>query len=373
MELLFLLLLPLGVVLGGYVWSIYRGDQWYRITLKEFLVLVGIVVIVVGGGYGIGYFAFRAAATRDYEIWNGRIVTKAQERVSCEHSYPCNPHPCMCDEDGCSTCWDTCYEHSNDWDWAFYTSNAERVEIDRVDRRGSREPPRFAKIRIGDPTALAHNYTNYIKGNPWSILRRQGSADQFKNLIPPYPIAVHDYHYVNRFLSRGVSGFSEGVVALWNKDLMELNADLGRKKEVNIIVVAVDTDDSSFLHALEEVWLGGKKNDVVVILGVTRYPAIAWARIMSWTRAEELKISLSDLLEDVGSLEKREEILGAIRNETERLFVRTSMKEFEYLLAGIQPPFWVFVLLFVVGIAVSAGCTVYFYKEDPFDSRGGLW
>lgn len=373
MELLFLLFLPLCIALCGYIWSVHKGDGRYGITLKEFLVLTGVVVIVVGGGYGIGYRISRESATRDYETWNGRIVKKAQERVSCEHSYACNPHPCMCDEDGCSTCWDTCYEHSNDWDWAFYTSNAERVEIDRVDRRGSREPPRFAKIRIGDPTALVHEYTNYIKGNPWSILRRHGSADQLKDLIPPYPVAVYDYHYVNRFLSRGVSGIPEEVVAFWNKDLMELNADLGRKKEVNIIVVAVGTEDSSFLQALEEVWLGGKKNDVVVILGVPKYPAIAWARVMSWTRAEELKISVPDSLEAIGSLEKRKEILGAVRSETERLFVRTSMKEFEYLLAGIQPPFWVFMVLSVIGVAASAGLTIYFYREDPFDSRGGTW
>lgn len=373
MELLFLLFLPLLIALGGYIWSVRRGDRSYRITLKEFFALVGVVVVLVGGGYGIGYVASREAATRDYEIWNGRIVKKEKERVSCEHSYACNPHPCMCDKDGCQTCWDTCYEHANDWDWAFYTSNAERVEIARIDRRGSYEPPRFTKIRMGDPTALTHSYTNYIKGNPWSILRRQGLAERFKDLIPPYPIKIYDYHYADRFLSRGVGGLPEGAVAFWNKDLMELNADVGKKKEVNIIIVAVGAGDSSFLHALEEAWLGGKKNDVVVILGVTDYPVIEWARVMSWTRAEELKISLPDLLKDAGSLEKREEILGAIRSETERLFVRTPMKEFEYLLAGIQPPFWVFVLLSVMGIAASTLLTIYFYKEDPFDSRGGMW
>src|SRR3989344_6721208 len=131
MELFLLLLVPIGLALFGFVTSAIRGDPRYIISLREFAVLVGVVFVFIG----FGYFIAKYASTQDQEIWNGRVALKKQERVSCEHSYSCNPHPCNCDKNGCDTCWDTCYEHSYDFDWRVYTSNNETVEIDRIDRQ----------------------------------------------------------------------------------------------------------------------------------------------------------------------------------------------------------------------------------------------
>lgn len=369
MELFLLLVIPLLIALGAFLWSALKQDRRYLISLKEFLVIVGVVVALMF----IGYFLSRYTATYDDELWNGRIVNKQQERVSCEHSYPCNPHPCNCDDKGnCSTCWDTCYEHSNDWDWALYTSNSERIEINRVDRQGVNEPPRYAEAKKGDPTAVVHGYTNYIKANPWSIMRRSGAMEEFKNLMPSYPLNIYDYHYIDRFLSLGVP-VPPNISPLWNRDLMEINADLGKKKQVNIIFVVVPTADSSYLHALEEGWLGGKKNDLVIIFGILRYPEINWVRVMSWTRAEEVKIGLRDSLQEIGSLEKRGEIIAKTKELVDKLFVRRPMADFEYLMAGVRPPTWALVTLFVIGIGVSAGLTVFFYREDPFETGRKYW
>lgn len=361
MELFLLLCLPLLIALGGFIWSVVKNDEYYRINFKEFLCLVAVVAVVIS----LGYFISRFTATSDQEIWNGRVVKKAQEKVSCEHSYSCNPHSCMCDDKGnCSTCWDTCYEHSYDWDWALYTSNDERIEIQRIDRRGVNEPLRFSQSKISDPTALKHSYTNYIKANPWSILRRHGLEEKFKGLIPSYPINVYDYHYVNRFLTQGIS-ISDA--SLWNKALMEINAELGKKKEVNIIFLVVPTKDSSYIYSLEEAWLGGKKNDLVVIFGVSEYPKIDWIRIMSWTKVEILKVLLRDELQEIGTLEKRDEIIKTVKNLVDKHFVRTRMREFKYLMAEIRPSNGAMVFLFILGIGLSIGLTVYFWREEPFE------
>lgn len=363
MELFLLLLVPLLIALGGFIYSAHRGDKRYRITLKEFFILIGAVVIVIT----VGYFVSRLSSLADKEVWNGRIAKKEKEKVICEHGYPCNPHSCMCNDKGnCSTCWDTCYEHSYDWDWALYTSNNERVGIDRIDRRGANEPPRFNGAKIGDPTALPHWYKNYIKANPWSILRKQGLTEKFKDFIPAYPAKVYDYHYVDKFVAVKISLKEAGR---WNKNLMELNADLGKKKEVNVIFVAVPLADSSYVHALEEAWLGGKQNDLVVIFGVPEYPKISWVRVMSWTRAEELKIYLRDELQDIGDLEKREEIIAKVKELTDKHFVRTKMSEFEYLAAGVRPPAWAIIALFIIGVGISIGLSIYFWRDDPFSSR----
>ena len=372
MELFLLLIVPLLIALGGFVASAVSKNRRYLITFREFLCIVGVVCAVIV----LGYFISRMASTHDNEVWNGRVVKKEQERVSCEHSYTCN---CMtiCSGSGsnesCTTVCQTCYEHANDWDWALYTSNDERLEIDRIDRRGSKEPPRFTAAKKGDPTALVRSYTNYVKANPWSILRREGALEKFKSQIPAYPIDVRDYHYVDRFVNIG-GKVPAAELQAWNRDLMEINADLGKKKQVNIVFVVTPTNDSSYIHALEEAWLGGKKNDLVVIFGVTEYPKIDWVRVMSWSRAEELKITLRDILQhDIGSLDKREAIISATKELTERYFVRTRMREFEYLMAGVRPPTWALVMLMIVGTGLSVGLTVYFWREDPFESGREHW
>ena len=362
MELFLLLLVPLFLALAGFLYSAYRQDSRYAINIKEFLVLVGVVSIVIV----LGYFAARMTSMRDREIWNGRIVEKERQWTSCSHSYPCNPYPCNCDKDGCDICWNTCYEHGNDWNWVLQTSNSETIYIHRVDSQGAHEPPRFTRAKISDPSALTHGYENYIKANPWSLLRRHGLTEKFKEIISEYPLEVRDYHFIDRFLSVKVPVKD---IEAWNNDLTELNAELGKKKEVNIIFIAVPTPDSSYIHALEEAWLGGKKNDFVVVFGVTEYPKIDWVRVMSWTRVEELKIALRDELQNIGTLEKRQEIIAKTAELVDRQFVRTRMREFEYLAAGLRPPLWAMVTLFILGIGLSVGLTIYFWKNDPFGTR----
>ncbi len=354
MELCLLLLIPVLIGLGGLIF----GKR--RITWKEFLTQEVAVIILIVAGFFIG----RCSQTRDTEVWSGKVVAKKQVKVSCSHSYPCNPHPCMCDNKGnCSTCFDTCYEHAFDYDWNVYSSNKEVFTINRVDRQGLSEPTRFSRAYIGEPTASAHWYKNYIKGSPWTIIKRTGAQENFKNLLPAYPKDVYDYYYVNRFVPVGIK---VSDAAVWNQQLMKINAELGKKKQVNIIVVAVKTADSSYVHALEEAWLGGKKNDFIVVLGVRDYPQISWVRAMSWTRAEDLKISVRDNVREIGTMSERDKILGVIAKEVNAKFVRRPMSDFKYLNAEIRPPTWALFLILFLGLAVSIGLTIYFYYNDPF-------
>jgi hypothetical protein len=145
-----------------------------------------------------------------------------------------------------------------------------------------------------------------------------------------------------------------------------MNADLGKKKQVNIILVITNADDSAYIHALEEAWLGGKKNDFVVVIGTPHHPKIKWVRVMSWTRVEELKIAVRDRLQELGTLDKRDEILAVIREEVAAKFVRRPMADFEYLNAEIRPPTWALILIAALGIVVSVVLSIVFYIYDPF-------
>lgn len=353
MVLFGLLLVPVLIGLAGLLLG--KG----LVTWKEFLAQEAVVVVLVG----VGYLIALHARTSDTEIWNGVIARKWQGTGSCCHSYPCNPHPCGCDSKGnnCSTCYDTCYEHSHDTTWNAETSNGETAFSDTCNRPGSSPPRRWNEIVIGEPTAIEHSYTNYIQGNPDSILRRTGAAERFASRIPAYP-RVYDHYRADRFLAVGVNVPDRQRLSA---RLSEINATLGSPKQVNISVIVVNEGDQAYLEGLREAWLGGKKNDLVVVIGAPDFPRIAWAGVMSWTRNEEVKLAIRDRIAGMQTFDG-DAVLGIVAEEVRAKFVRRPMADFEYLRSTIEPPSWACWLLFVLGCLASLGLTWYFWVADPF-------
>jgi hypothetical protein len=351
MLLLGLLAVPILLGLAGY----FLGKG--RVTLKEFLVHEAVVVVLISVSYYVAYQGRMA----DTENWGGTIARKWQGTGSCCHSYPCNPHPCSCDEKGnCSTCWDTCYEHGSDRTWEAVTSNNERVYHEGCGRPGASDPPRWTAIVVGEPTTVAHSYDNYIKGNPDSILRRQGIAAKYGKSLPTYP-EVYDHYRANQFLAD--AGIPD--IAALNKKLAEVNGYLGAAKEVNIIVVATKQDDPMYLEALREHWLGGKKNDIVVVIGTPRFPEIAWAGVISWTKSEEVKIALRNRLLDLKAW-NGDEVIKIVREEVGGKFVHRPITDFEYLKSTIEPTSSACWTIFIIGLILAVGLQIYFWKHDPF-------
>lgn len=353
----------LGLLLAlPIIWPFVAKVRWkHEITILELLANLAIGVAVTVGGY----YGGRHLQAADVEVQNGRLVSKASEHVSCDHSYSCNCKE-VCSGSGssrsCSTSCDTCYEHSYDVDWNLNTEVGE-IQVERVDRRGVDEPPRFTRAQPGDPVSLSKPYQNYIKAAPDSLFNKATETTlkaQFAGKLVPYPADVFDYHYVNRFVSVGVP-VPDG--AAWNADLQQVLASLGPKKQVNAVVVLVNEANPNYAEALRAHWLGGKKNDVVVVLGVTQYPELNWVRVFSWTDRELFKVELRDALQGLKTLE-RSQVLGVLREHIEKGFVRKSMKDFAYLQNEVELPLWLTILLALLGVGVSVGASVYFANNN---------
>lgn len=357
MELILLLLIPVLIMIFTFVYG--KG----RITLTEFLVEEAVIVALVVGGY----FIAKSSSKTDVEIWSGRVVTKTSDRVHCRHPYPCNCRSVSCGKNCSTIICDTCYFHPYDIDWNLHFTTGKVVSVATIDSQGLREPPRYTQARIGDPTAEQHPFTNYVKASPWSILKKTTDKEKFKNLSPPYPKDIYDYHYVSRAID--LTGKVKDL-PLWNKDLMNLNADLGAKKKVNLILVFVPTTDTSYLHYLESLWINGKKNDLIVLIGTSTYPKIDWVSVMSWSQMEVLKIDLRDSILNIGDLSQRETIMTATYTQIASFpnYVRRNMEDFAYLNAEIRPPLWAMILITILAVVLSVGLSIYFYEEDPFDS-----
>jgi hypothetical protein len=327
--------------------------------------------IEIGSAFGVGvmltlvvYFCGIVSLTHDVEILNGQVTSKSRDKVSCRHSYQCHCHP-SCSGSGksrsCSEQCDTCYEHSYDVDWVVHSS-VQNWDITTIDRQGLNEPPRWTQVKTGDPVSTTHSFTNYVKAVPESLFHAN-LTNKFDALVPEYPDGIYDYYKLNRAIAVGVP---VPDISQWNADISDILRTLGPSKQANVIVIFVNTSDESYLHALEGKWIGGKKNDIIVVLGVTKYPKIDFVAISSWTDAQLFKVQLRDDITAVGTID-RVKIIQAIQTNTAKAFQRKHMKDFEYLQSSIEPPTWVLILAVLLGI-ISSIATTYFVHRNMRNS-----
>jgi hypothetical protein len=354
MEFLYIILLfPL-------TWPWIAKKVWNTdITWQEMGLNIIIITVACIAVWQLGRYAKMA----DTEIWNGQVIAKEQVRVSCEHSYQCH---CKTNSKGSSSC-DTCYEHINDWDWMVRTTAGD-IEIDRIDRRGSDEPPRWTSAADGQPVALPKSFDNYVKAAQLSVFHEQRAVEkQFVSMIPQYPNGVYDYHYVNRVLPMGVN---IPDIVLWNNELALMLRSIGPSKQANVVIVFVNSTDATYADALNRAWLGGKKNDVIVVVGTTKYPAIDWVRVLSWTDEQIFKVQLRDELLNEKTVD-RNKFLGIIAKNVVTTFKRKHMKDFEYLKDEIDPDPEIVILVALLATLGSLGLTAffYFYEVDLTDAH----
>jgi hypothetical protein len=316
-------------VLSGKIWAAgLTFGACLAITLVTFSLLIG-------------------EQTADVEIWNGKTVSK--QRVEGEYQ---RPYECMCRDEcrgigqnrTCTRVCQTCYEQHYTVHW-YCDTTLGRYTIHSVDETTRRvydypDPDRWVSIKPDEPVAKAMPYTNYIQAVPNSLFT-PAAADlkaKFAHMLPKYPDSPYDIYRLDRFIPVGVP---VPEIPQWNWDLGVMLNDLGPAKQVNVIIVVVNTADPNYEYALRDAWDNGNKNDVIVVMGMTQYPKIEWVRIITWSKSEIFKVQLRDRLLDLGTIENRAQVLQTISSEISSTYVRRRMREFAYLKGEIDLPVWV--------------------------------
>lgn len=327
-NLLWVLLIPLIV-------SLVAKKVFHRtITTREIMIVGSVIsVLTVFAWVGITY-----SNVHDTQILNGVVLSKSRTNTQHEESYSCN---CRIVKSGnsettvCDTCWRTVY----DVFWDCNTSlGSIRIDSDSSDYRSvwkTPDPKRYTDILIGEPAAVSKTYINYIKASPSSMFNKKLSENDSKYRIPEYP-EVYDFYRVNHAINVNskIPNLKE-----WNDKLGNALISLGPKKQVNVLAVFVSGFDRSYTEVLEKAWIGGKKNDLIIVFGLDG-TKIDWVDGFAFGKSagnHKVLISLRDDLQEVGDVVKVDEAIGVIRTNVESTFVRKPMSEFKYLESNAFP------------------------------------
>lgn len=362
-TLIWLLFVPAMLALTVYftVGHLVSGfNTWKDKLIPTVATLLGCLLVTV-----LTFYISVGTKTADVEIWNGKTTTKQRVHGEYQRSYECNCTE-TCSGTGqnrsCTRTCQTCYEDHYTVHW-YCDSTVGRYTISSVDETSRRvysypDPARWTSIQPNEPVAKAMPYTNYVQAVPNTLFKPAASdlKAKFARLLPAYPDSPYDFYRLNRFLPVGLQ---VPETPQWNWDLGVMLNDLGPSKQVNAIIVVVNTSDPNYEYALRDAWDNGNKNDVIVVLGMTQYPKIEWVRIITWSKAEIFKVQLRDRLLALGTIENRPQVLQTISSEIGSTFVRRRMREFQYLEGEIDPPGWVIMALIGVQCAIVLGTIAY--------------
>lgn len=339
-----ILLLCVPLLVGGISFVIFRDT----ISVKEFgLQLVISVVLAVSG-----WMFARWQSMQSIEHWNGRITAKKKGTEGCCH---CREVCDSRDKDGNCTSSHTECDHAFDHWWAVHVSTGD--VLDDTCNGSSIDPQWWVDAKVGEPASVPHTYTNYLKADPESILHHTANPRDLAK-VPPFP-KVHDRYKVSKVVTHG------GVRAPrhWQDELLNLNADLGKRKQVDVVVFLTKRSDPEFAYAVEAAWLYGPKNALIVVMG-TDGKAITWARVVTISEVDELAITLRDELP--GRALDDPNLIAFIGEQVKSKFHRTPMAKYEYLASAAAPKGWWLAGLYLLVLAASVALTMYMHANDVF-------
>jgi hypothetical protein len=242
--------------------------------------------------------------------------------------------------------------HSQDYWWSLKTTVG-TIGVD--DCNSSKKTPKiWANAVVGEPATVANGYTNYLLADKDSIIRKDLES-KFSKQIPKYP-GVHGLYKRNPVIADGVK-IPDG----WQKTFAEMNSKLGAKKQVDVVVLLTKVGDPTYAQAVESKWLFGPKNSFTVVIG-TDGNTVTWARGVTLSKVEELKMLIRDDLEN----KPLSEVPGIVRGLISSKFTRTPMSNYEYLEKSTSLSTGWMWFLYILAAVLSGGIVLWTHSQDVF-------
>jgi hypothetical protein len=189
------------------------------------------------------------------------------------------------------------------------------------------------------------------------------SKTLFSFIEVPKEIKVFPYpDNSNPFSSGRLLGGACGKIDIYKFD--QMNAELGPKKLVNIIIVGFDkSTDSSIGQYQQAKWINGKKNDLVICYG-TGDNLPNWVFCFGWTESELVKRNLETIFLDH---KINNDLIPLIKEEVIKNYTIKDWSKFDYI--SVEPPTWTYWLYIFLMILTQVLFWIW-ANQNEFDKNG---
>ena len=380
----FYMLACIPCVVGGIVWVYRREVNWQEWLINS------LICFVLAGGF---HFLAVSNATRDVETWSGQLVA-AKHYTAWEEYYEYavyrteyyEEEESYTDSNGRSQTRTVTHsrqvfdhwEPTSRWHQEYWRTQS------NIDTSYGIDSAKFEYLCVkfkdkravpGDRTTGEH-HSRMIGGNPddYESANRSGWIEpvtklvQFKNKIKATP-STFSFSKVpdgmkgvfgypandNPFISDRLLGTALATVDLFEFDKM--NARLGPAKRVNVIMVGMGAADSMLGEWQKSKWIGGKKNDIVILWGGNNKKP-TWVKVFGWTDEETCKRDLETIVLDNGATTQ---VLPLIEAE---IRLHYKLKDWEKAFAHISVPAPAWALWTYFGVMVVSQIGLWWWFMD---------
>ncbi|WEM33397.1 hypothetical protein EJP02_336 [Escherichia phage EJP2] len=345
----------------------YKYD--HHISTKEVLIHAGAIIVMSLVVLGLTY-AVLYAKLGDVEILNGEVTNKYKHTEWCTQSSSCKYYTwherCSYSTDSKGKRTKSCvsykvFDYTYEVDWYVESTVGSNV-IERVNRQGTQMPSRWAAVKMGDPAAAEHYYTNYLFADEHSLFAERKFEEsydvEYQKEIPDYP-SVYDYYNVSHIVNstkHSVAGYEQYIAN-------ELKT-LGKEKQLNLVIVLYNHNDPLYTDALLSKWRGGKKNDVIMMFGLDADGTVRSFRSTSFAQGMKNEMLHSTLRIDALSEKMNIHLLEKQVKTVAEKFNRLPNEDFKYMKYKMEPKKEFIVLGSIVLLVMSIFIGLYMRDNE---------
>lgn len=373
----FYLLSLIPAIIGAILWVTNK-----KIVLWEYL--TGTIIAFILSG--IFHFISIKGMTGDEEIWSGQIMSERfipTWKEYYEYAVYRTETSTSTDSKGNRTT--TSYRVFDHWEPTTRLHNESWTAYSNINTSYSINAAHYVKLEkefkhsykvAGNRTTGEHNSRmidgdkyDYISENRTGYIEPIVEIKNFENRIKAAPsvfsftkvppnIRVFDWPRPTNpwHTNRVLGGIAKKVIPTRKWD--ELNAVLGPKYKINLILAGFEANDPSLLQYQEAKFVGGKKNDLVIsFCGPANKPQNV--KVFGWTESDICKKNIESFIIENGVNEK---LLTYLPEEIQNNYKIKDWNKFDYL--NVEPDVEYYYWFFGILIFTQLGLYCFFHFNE---------
>ncbi len=395
----FLLWLSIMAPFGG------AGYLWEKSGRKNF---VHPLILLLGGAViaSLLYWIPAKLKNRDIEYWTGY----AETLVYVEDYETTETRTRSTSNGGTETYTETVYHYPEYW---VTDNNGETLTLDSDEYlalasfMGHANPPkkgffpgsghRHNLAYLGTPenrivVTTAHHFQNRVANSDSTLFHFDTVTDEeakaeglYSHEPPGVAISGLGHSAPNApWIVPCVQGGTSEVEKLF----ATINADLGHDKQVRIVVLVFSGKDASIADRQQAYWKNGKKNELVICVGIEPSTAdgwekgraagtssgnLEWIRCWSWSESEDLKVEIDDYA--VATRGKKplvwKEFADFVRKQVQEKWVRRQFADFKYI--STPTPAWAVGVCWLIMIIFTIVILWIAIRQDSPSAKRGRY